>query len=584
MSAAPGEGPEPRSKPKRRMATRSKRAAASAGPAPFHNRTDAELERLCRENIPEYDPWAGVEGRYAFDAVLARRALGFFHDVLVFVEGERAGEPFHLEPWQAAIVGNLFGWVDPRTRVRRYREALVFVARRNGKTSLAAGIALYLLLCDDEPGAQVYSAAADRDQAALLFRHASEMVMRHPSLSRRCRVYRAFKSLEVAETGSIFRALSSDAHTKHGLSVHGAVIDELHAHPTRDLVDVLQTGTGSRRQPLVLHITTADYERESICNEKYAYAKKVRDGVFGDLSFLPVVYEASADDDWEDPATWRKANPNLGVSVNEEYLRRECDRARESPAYLNTFLRLHLNLRTNADVAWLDMRQWDACAGPDGFRTLEQELEGQECYGGLDLASTDDLTALVLFFPGAENAVLPYFWCPRDNAVVREKRHRVPYTQWARDGYLTLTPGNYCDLDAVEAAILDLSRRYRIREIAFDRFGAAQVTTHLHGAGLEVVPFGQGYLSLSAPAKHLDVLVRSGNLRHGGHPVLRWMASNVMLEKDAADNWKPSKRRSREKIDGIVGACMAIGRAIVQPAPVTDDWDWLNEPPIEVRY
>lgn len=536
---------------------------APAGPVASWD--DDALEALCHSGVPGYDPWRGAGDRFRFDVRLARRAVAFFHDVLVFVEGERAGQPFDLEPWQAAIVGNLFGWVEVAGGHRRYREAFVFVARKNGKTSLAAGVALYLLLCDREPGAQVYSAAAEQGQAALIFRHAMHMVERSRALGSRCRVYRAFKSIEVAESGSVFRALTADAHTKHGLSVHGAVVDELHAHPTRDLVDVLQTSTGARRQPLVVHITTADFERPSICNEKYAYACRVRDGALDDPSFLPAVYEATPADDWAAEATWRKANPNLGVSLRPEYLARECARARESPAYLNTFLRLHLNVRTQADVAWLDLARWDACRGTLSFVELERSLAGKPCFAGLDLASTDDLAALVLVFPSAGNAVLPYFWCPRDNALVREKRHRVPYTQWARDGFLTLTPGNVCDHDFVEKWVLAAAERYQVRELAFDRFGAGQVMTHLQGAGIEVVPFGQGFVSMNAPTKHLDVLVRSAQLRHGGHPVLRWMAGNVMLEKDAADNWKPSKRRSKEKIDGIVALIMALGRAIASP-------------------
>jgi phage terminase large subunit-like protein len=385
-------------------------------PVPVARWDDAALESVCRTGIPGYDPWATALPGQRFDVNLARRAIAFFHDMLVFVEGERAGEPFDLEPWQAAIVGNLFGWIDATTGHRRYREGFVFVARKNGKSSWAAGISLYLLLCDGEPGAQVYSAAADQQQSALIFRHAMQMIAHQQRLLARTRIYRAFKSIEVPETGSIFRALTADAQTKHGLSVHGAVIDELHAHPTRDLVDVLQTATGARRQPLTVHITTSDYERVSICNEKYEYAKKVRERTIEDPSFLPVVYEAQPTDDWADPAVWRKANPNLGVSVKQDYLERECARAKESPAYLNTFLRLHLNIRTNADVAAFDMRQWDACRGEKGFHELAAELEGRECYAGLDLASTEDLTALVLVFPDDGNAVLPFLWCPKEGA------------------------------------------------------------------------------------------------------------------------------------------------------------------------
>jgi phage terminase large subunit-like protein len=535
--------------------------------APIASWGDAAIEEVCRTMIPGYDPWGTALPGQRFEVDLARRAIGFFHDMLVFVEGERAGEPFDLEPWQAAIVGNLFGWIDTQTGLRRYREALVFVARKNGKTSLAAGLALYLLLCDGEPGGQVYSAAAEQSQAALIFRHAMHMVSKRAELAARTRVYRAFKSIEVPETGSIFRALTADAQTKHGLSVHGAVIDELHAHPTRDLVDVLQTGTGSRRQPMTVHITTSDYERISICNEKYEYAKKVRERTIGDPSFLPVVYEASPDDAWDDPAVWRKANPNLGVSVKQEYLERECARSKESPAYLNTFLRLHLNLRTNADVAAFDMRQWDACRGEKSFHELAAQLEGHECYAGLDLASTEDLTAVVLVFPDDGNAVLPFFWCPKDGAVNREKRHRVPYLSWARDGFLNLTPGNATDFDHVEKKVVELSKRYRIKNLGFDRFGAAQIVNHLQAIGLDVVLFGQGYVSMNAPSKHLDILVRSGALKHGGHPVLTWMASNLMWEKDAADNWKPSKKKSREKIDGMSALIMALGVALALSGP-----------------
>ncbi len=533
--------------------------SAPEAPISLARAGDATLELICRTEIPGYDPWATALPGQRFDVGLARRAISFFHDMLVFVEGERAGEPFDLEPWQAAIVGNLFGWVDATTGHRRYREGFVFVARKNGKTAICAGIALYLLLCDGEPGAQVYSAAAEQSQAALIFRCAMQMIARQPDLIARTRVYRAFKSIEVPETGSIFRALTADAQTKHGLSVHGAVIDELHAHPTRDLVDVLQTATGARRQPLTVHITTSDYERVSICNEKYEYAKKVRERTIADPSFLPVVYEALPTDDWASPPTWKKANPNLGVSVKQEYLERECARAKESPAYLNTFLRLHLNIRTNADVAAFDMNQWSACAGPQGFHELAVQLEGHECYAGLDLASTEDLTALVLVFPDDGNAVLPFFWCPKEGAVAREKRHRVPYTGWARDGFLELTDGNATDFDHVEKKAVELAKRYRLRSLGFDRFGAAQVVNHLKDAGIDVVLFGQGFVSMNGPSKYLDVLVRSGDLRHGGHPVLAWMASNLMWEKDAADNWKPSKKKSREKIDGLSALIMALG-------------------------
>jgi phage terminase large subunit-like protein len=276
-----------------------------------------------------------------------------------------------------------------------------------------------------------------------------------------------------------------------------------------------------------------------------------------------VLYEAALDDEWTSPKVWARVNPNLGVSISEEYLERECRRAKEQPAYVNTFKRLHLNIKTQAEVLWLPMERWDACE--DEFHP--DDLEGKECWAGLDLASTTDLTAFVLYFPEDGNRVLPFFWVPREGALQRERRDRVPYTAWAREGHLTLTEGNVCDYDAVRARINELGEMFDIKEIAFDRWGAQQLVTNLKEDGHEVVAFGQGYASLSAPSKELEKLILSGELQHDGHPVLRWCASNVMVEMDSAGNIKPSKKKSTERIDGIVALVMAIGRVIVREPP-----------------
>ena len=310
--------------------------------------------------VPGYDPQA-TAGDCWFDEEAADKVVGFFADCLVHVKGEFAGRPFLLEPWQQAIVANLFGWKRP-DGTRRYREAFIFVPRKNGKSILAAGICIYMLFCDGEWGAEIYCAAAERDQAALVFDVAKQMVNHEPVLRDACRIYT--KAITIESMGSTFKAISADASTKHGYNAHCAVIDELHAQKNRELVDVLITSTGARRQPLIVHITTSDFERPSICNEKHDYASKVRDGIIEDRAFLPVIYEAGRDDDWTNPEVWAAVNPNYGVSISKEYLAHECQRAQEAPTYENTFKRLHLNIRTEQDVRWISMERWERCGGP----------------------------------------------------------------------------------------------------------------------------------------------------------------------------------------------------------------------------
>ncbi len=486
-----------------------------------------------------------------------------FEECLTFTAGEWRGRPFVLQPWQRNIVSTLFGWIRP-DGTRRYREAFIYVPRKNGKSELAGGLGNYLIFADGEPGAQVYCAAADREQARLVFNAARTMVQAEPEMLSRARVHT--NAIMYEATGSVLKVVSAEAYSKHGVNAHGIIIDELHAQPNRELVDVLSTSTGARRQPLIIHITTADFDREgSICNEKHEYACKVRDGVIDDPAFLPVIYEATNDDDWTDPAVWRRVNPNLGVSVSHEYLERECRKAQETPSYENTFKRLHLNIRTQQDVRWLSLEAWDAC---DSATVDESELEGRTCFAGLDLSATTDLSALVLVFPDGDGSItlLARFWVPMDNAVKRERRDRVPYRTWGRQGFIEMTPGNVIDYDRIRAHITDLSERFDIREIAVDRWNATQLTTQLQGDGHTVIAFGQGFKDMSAPTKELEKLVISAKLRHGGPPVLRWMASHVSVETDAAGNLKPSKKKSTERIDGLVAAIMAIGRASIHDA------------------
>lgn len=541
--------------------------------------------------IPGYDPIA-TAGNARFDPEAAQLALDFFPECLKHIEGALAGQPFRLQPWQQAYIANLIGWkrLDAAGRiVRRYRESLLYVPRKNGKTPLVAGLGLYLLFCDPEVGQQNYITAGDREQAATMFRHAAGMVRGEPELEGRCQVYGGnaqggqARSIVKASDNSFLKILSADADTKHGGNTHLAVIEELHVQPNRDLVDVLATSMASenRAQPLLIYVTTADFDRPSICNEKHDYASGVRDGRIDDPQFLPVIYEADRGDPWDDPKTWEKANPNLGVSVSREYLARECKKAKEIPAYENTFRRLHLNQRTEQDVRAIDMDAWDACgleADPIAWRQqMLEELRRQRCRGGLDLGSTSDLTAFALLF-GDEPpfTVLPWFWVPADGNHQREHKQRVPYALWIKQGFITETPGNVTDYDRVRADVNALALQFGIAELAVDRlFQGAQLCTQLMGDGFEVIAFGQGFVSMAAPTKRILELIAEGKLHHGNNPVLAWMARNAATEEDAAGNLKFSKKKSPQKIDGIVAVTMALGRTMAEPAASTPTISWI---------
>lgn len=497
---------------------------------------------------------------FIYDKDAAERAVAFFAECLTHTTGEWRGKPFVLSDWQAKIVSSIFGWKRPGG-TRKFRTVFIAVPRKAGKTTLAAGLALYALFCDNEPGAQVINAAADREQAALCFEAAKGMIQAEPMLDGRSEVFK--RSIIVPNTGSAYKVISSEAYSKHGLSCSYIGADELHAWPDRELWDVLNTSTGARRQPLTVVTTTAGFDKHSICYEIWDYAVKVRDGIIQDESFLPVIFAADPDDDWKDPATWRKAHPGLGVSVQEDYFAAECAKAQAMPAYENTFRRLLLNQWTESDVRWMSMDAWDACGDelPD--------LTGRECFAGLDLSTTTDITALVLAFPiEGKVHLLPFFWVPSEGIYKREKRDRVPYGVWAKSGHIEATDGNVIDYEVIRARINALSEIYQIKDIAIDRWNATQLATQLTGDGFSIVAFGQGYASMSGPTKELEKLVLGKELNHGKNPVLRWMASNVSIEQDAAGNIKASKSKSTERIDGIIASVMALGRVIANQEPV----------------
>lgn len=500
-----------------------------------------------------------MDGAYWFDEKAATVAVAFFERLLRHTKGEWAGQPFRLLDWQRdEVIRPLFGW-KRADGTRKFRRAYIEIPRKNGKSTLAAGIALFLLFADGEPGAEVYSAAADRDQASIVFDEAKSMVEQSPELSKRSQV---FKRSILAEGRSVYRVLSADAYTKHGLNAHGVVFDELHAQQSRELWDVLNTSTGARRQPMMVMITTAGYDKESICWEQHEYARQVMSGIIQDEEYFVFVAAADFDDDWTQPEVWAKANPSLGETIKPEYLEAEARRAAASPAYQNTFRRLHLNQWTQQDERWLDMEAWARCGGAMD----DNLLRGGLCYGGLDLASTSDMAAFVLVFPpeaGEDEryAWLPFFWTPGATLVERARRDKAPYDAWVRDGYLRATEGDVIDYGVIVRDIEALGERYNIQEIAFDRWGAFQVSQQLEAAGFVMVGFGQGFQSMSGPTKELLRLVMGGKLAHGDHPVLRWMADNVVVTTDPAGNVKPNKAKSRMKIDGIVAGIMGLDRA-----------------------
>jgi phage terminase large subunit-like protein len=521
---------------------------------------DFDIEKAIR-SLPGYDPFAQAGNRYEFNEGLATDAIEFVETCCTFVEGPKAGEPFKLEVWQKGIIANVWGWREKSTGLRRYREAMIFVPRGNGKTEIASVFVCMFLYLDPEKGAHLYSSAAEADQARLCFDRVCGMIRNEPLMNERAEIYR----FNVVVGDKAYKYLSAVAGTKHGFNVQLLVNDELHAHKTPELTEVLMTGMGKRLNPFAVHITTSDYEREgSICNDKHDYACKVRDGVIVDPAFLPVIYEADKDDDWTSVETWKKANPNFGVSIPEDYLIRECERAKNDPSYENTFKRLHLNIRTEAFNRWITSDKWDACAADISLT----DFAGVPCFAGIDTASTQDFNACVYCFKvGGEFFVFPHFWVPRETAVKRERERRIPYSVWARDGWLTLTDGDVSDPDTMHADITKTieDNRLRISEIPVDRmFQGMDLIRRLVADGHTAFAHGQGSLGMIPPTKTTKDAILGGYLKHNGSPVLRWMMSNVVVHPGEGKEY-PMRDKSADKIDGVVAMIMGVGRADVQP-------------------
>jgi len=502
-------------------------------------------------------------------------AVRFFERRLTHTKGSFAKQPFILAPWQERIIRDIYGTVKSNG-MRRYTTAYVEVPKKNGKSELGAGIALAGLLLDEEPGAEVYSAASTRDQATIVFRVAAQMVRNDPVLNSMCRIVDSTKTIYLRDDpNSFYKAISADAGIQDGINPHVVVFDELHRQRNRDLWDIFRYGSPTRSQPILFAITTAGVIGHSpICEEQHGYARRLLDGTFSDPTYYPVIYGLDDAEDWtiegqpakgKTPATgWYKANPALGDFLPIERIRDEARTALEVPTEQNSFRRFRLNQWVGQETRFIPMDAWRACGPPFDV----QELAGLSGFGGLDLSTTRDLTAFTLVFPKDDQFfVLSYFFLPGDDLHERARKDNVPYDLWASQGLIHTTPGNQVDYSYVRKVINDLSKLYDIREIGFDRWNATQIVQQLMDDGLTMVPIGQGYQSMNAPTAELLAMIKDGRLRHGNNPVLNWMADCMTVKQDPAGNVKPSKpdrMKSKNRIDGIAALVDALARVIVQ--------------------
>lgn len=520
----------------------------------------------------------GHERGLYFDREAAERKIKMT-SLLKHSKGQWAGEFFHPEPWQQFIDWNVFGW-KRADGTRRFRTLWEEVARKNGKSTRGATTGIYLAFFDGEPGAEVYSAATKRDQARIVHSEAIRMVKKNPALRKHIKVYK--DNLHIEATASKYQPLGADSDSTDGLNVSGIIADEVHAWKSREMWDVLETATGSRRQPLIVAITTAGIDRQSVAYEKHDYTCKVlegwKDGSFVDDTWFGIIFTLDEGDDWRDERVWPKSNPNLGVSKSWDDMRMKAKRAEKMPAALNNFLRRELDVWVHGESKWMDMDAWRACAGPIPAQDLPARCQKRLAFGALDLSSTSDITAWLLVFPSDDGFfdIIARFFLPED-AIEPRSQEGTHYDQWVREGWITATSGNVLDYEFVFDEIEQDADAFDIQQSAFDRWGAARVVQVLEEKGMKMVQFGQGYKSMNPPMKELERLVLAGKIRHGNNPVLTWMLDNVVAQMDPAGNIKPDKSKSKEKIDGAVTLIMALDLALRNP--VVDmsgilDKDW----------
>lgn len=555
-------------------------------------RVIGKYERLCAERHARDLELASRPGGHPrglrFDKSLGERVVTFIERYCKHHKGEWAGKPLLLEQWQKDILEQAFGWLRTDGS-RRFRTLYIEVPRKNGKSELASALGLYLQLADGEAGAEVYSSATKKDQARIVWKTAEQMVKKSPDLKRYIKAYQS--SLVVEKTGSTFQPLSAESKTLDGLNPHGNIVDELHAHKDRGVWDVLDTAMGARRQPMTVAITTAGtYDAESIGWQTHDYATKVLEGLFDDDSFFAFIAAADESDGegggYFTTETQQKANPNYAISIKPEYLAKQAEKAQRQPSFMNEYLRLHLNVWTQQLTRWIPIEKWNQNEQPvttdEETRELclsrEAALASSVGYGGLDLSSKLDLTAFALAVPGNDDEInlLMRFWLPEERALECEKEGKRHYATWARNGWLTLTPGNVIDYEFIRKEINALNERFIIKECAFDPWNAIDLATRLGSDGVNMVECRQGYKSMTEPSKDLEARVIQGKVRHGHNPILKWCIANAVVTSDAAGNIKPDKEKATGKIDGVVAVIMAMSRLIVDSENAYKDRGFLS--------
>lgn len=537
---------------------------------------------VCRKVRLHAERMIRLKEKYFFDEKAARQAVWFIENNIRQWKDPHAGKPLRLSWWQRYwVVEPLMGLKLEEDGPRLFREAYLQLPRKNGKTTLSAGLLLLLLFTDGE-GQEIYTAATKRDQARIAFTDCEKFVRKSPPLLRRSRIYK--QSIEVPKTSSRLMPLSSDHNSMDGLNVSAALIDELHAHPTGHVHDVIVTGTGAREQPLVINITTAGEGVEGVCKDMYDYGEQVLEGTLDDDSFFCLISEADKDLDWTDPRAFRQANLNLGISVKEEYLERELKKALATPSYRRTYRRYTLNrwVEGGADGWFSDGSLWANCRR----EFCAADLRGRKCYGGLDLASTTDLAALALLFPWEEKKcvrILVYYWMPAENLIERVQSDQVPYDAWRDDGWVKATEGNVIDYEVIVEDIKELRKRYDIRQVAYDEWNAQGVYTALTKDGLEMVKFVQGLRSFHPPSMEWERLVTGGGLHHDGNPVTTWCMANVQVLRDQSEKIRPvkDKKSGRKRIDGVVAGIMGLD-ALMRGEGVEPEIPW-DEAPDNLR-
>lgn len=496
---------------------------------------------------------------YYFDKQAADRVCAFIENFCRHSSGRFAGQPFLLARWQRDFLRNLYGWKRP-DGTRRFRETYVEIPKKNGKSTTLAAIALYGLA--EEPGAEVYPGAVDREQAGIIFNECARMVRASPALSEIFEVIDSRKRIVFRARNAFLQAMSADVPSKDGINASMTILDELHRFASPAMYDVMKYAGAARSEPILAIITTAGHDRHSICYELHTRARAILDGTVEDLEFLPLIYAADEADDPDDPATWRKANPALGSVLKVEDFRKAHAEAKLLPRLWALFLRLRLCIWTEQVTRWLRLDLWDAGKSDDPF-----PFAGKTCYAALDISSVADLTSLhLLFVEGDDVRAIPYFFVPEDTAARRAEVDKVPYPDWIADGHAIGTPGNSTDHRAIRKLLNDLVEQgLTIAKVGIDPWNAAQLANDLVEDGFDVEFMRQGYATLTAPSKELERRLLAGTIRHDGNPVQRWCVANVATETDSAGNIKPSKKKSAERIDGVVSLVMALGLMMAYP-------------------